>query len=404
MDIRITALLIFAATYAVVAFGRLPWSRLDRTGAALLGASLMVASGALSLDDAYRAVDFNTITLLLGMMIIVATPRVSGFFGLAAAWVEGHARRPLFLLGGIALVSALLSAFLVNDTICLMLTPLVAEMTLATRRNAVPYLIAVAMASNIGSVATITGNPQNIMIGSFSQIPYGHFVAALAPVAAMGVVVALAFIVALHRREFLEGGSLRHHAVAVEWDAWLLAKSLFVFGALIAAFFWGVTPAKAAIVAGALLLLTRRVPTERILREIDWPLLLLFAGLFIVTSGGEKALLTPELQRAVGALDLGKPLNLAIIAAALSNLVSNVPAVLVLKPFIAGLGDPDRAWLTLAMGATLAGNFTILGSIANLIVVQRAKRHGIVIDFWDHFRIGAPVTIVTIALGVWWLS
>src|SRR5665213_412309 len=140
MDIRITALLIFAATYAVVAFGRLPWSRLDRTGAALLGASLMVASGALSLDDAYRAVDFNTITLLLGMMIIVATPRVSGFFGLAAAWVEGHARRPLFLLGGIALVSALLSAFLVNDTICLMLTPLVAEMTLATRRNAVPYL------------------------------------------------------------------------------------------------------------------------------------------------------------------------------------------------------------------------------------------------------------------------
>src|SRR5665213_1624234 len=181
MDIRITALLIFAATYAVVAFGRLPWSRLDRTGAALLGASLMVASGALSLDDAYRAVDFNTITLLLGMMIIVATLRVSGFFGLAAAWVEGHARRPLFLLGGIALVSALLSAFLVNDTICLMLTPLVAEMTLATRRNAVPYLIAVAMASNIGSVATITGNPQNIMIGSFSQIPYGHFVAAPAP-------------------------------------------------------------------------------------------------------------------------------------------------------------------------------------------------------------------------------
>ncbi|HWG80227.1 MAG TPA: SLC13 family permease, partial [Stellaceae bacterium] len=162
----LAAALIFAATYLVIALGRLPGSRLDRTGAALLGASLMVASGAVSLDEAYRAIDLDTLALLLGMMILVANLRLAGFFHLANAWIARHARHPLALLAGVIVVSGGLSAFLVNDTVCLMLTPLVAEATLAMRRNPVPYLLAVAMASNIGSTATITGNPQNIMIGS----------------------------------------------------------------------------------------------------------------------------------------------------------------------------------------------------------------------------------------------
>jgi Na+/H+ antiporter NhaD/arsenite permease-like protein len=179
----LVAALIFLATYVVIALGRAPGLRLDRTGAALLGASLMVASGTLTLDQAYKAVDLDTLTLLLGMMIIVAHLRLAGFFQLAAAWVGEHAHRPALLLIGVVLVSGLLSAFLVNDTVCLMLTPLVAETTLAMRRR--PCLSAgLAMASNIGSTATITGNPQNIMIGSFSRIPYPEFAGALAPVAA----------------------------------------------------------------------------------------------------------------------------------------------------------------------------------------------------------------------------
>ncbi len=400
----IIALLILAGTYLVMALGRLPASRLDRTGAALLGASLMVASGTLSLDEAYRAIDFGTITLLLGMMIVVANLRLAGFFGLAALWIGRHAHRPIVLLVGVAAISALLSAFLVNDAVCLMLTPFVVEITRAMRRNPVPYLLAVAMASNVGSVATITGNPQNMVIGSMSQIPYDAFAAALAPVAALGAIVVVVAIVLAHRDEFLAAAPRRDTAaLRARWNGPLLAKSLAAIIGAVAAFFLGVAPPKAAIVAGALLLVTRRIRPERVMREIDWPLLLLFAGLFIVVAGAEKAVLTPDIRHAVGGLALGRPAVLAAVAAALSNVVSNVPAVLVLKPFVGDLADPHKAWLVLAMASTLAGNFTILGSIANLIVVERARAARVSIAFWPYFRIGAPVTVITIILGLWLL-
>jgi len=400
----IIALLILAGTYLVMALGRLPASRLDRTGAALLGASLMVASGTLSLDEAYRAIDFGTITLLLGMMIVVANLRLAGFFGLAALWIGRHAHRPIVLLIGIAAISALLSAFLVNDAVCLMLTPFVVEITRTMRRNPVPYLLAVAMASNVGSVATLTGNPQNMVIGSMSQIPYDAFAAALAPVAALGAIVVVVAIVLAHRDEFLAAAP-RHDTAALRarWNGPLLAKSLAAIIGAVVAFFLGVAPPKAAIVAGALLLVTRRIRPERVMREIDWPLLLLFAGLFIVVAGAEKAVLTPDIRHAVGGLALGRPAVLAAVAAALSNVVSNVPAVLVLKPFVGDLADPHKAWLVLAMASTLAGNFTILGSIANLIVVERARAARVSIAFWPYFRIGAPVTVITIILGLWLL-
>jgi Na+/H+ antiporter NhaD/arsenite permease-like protein len=398
------AALIFLATYVVIALGRAPGLRLDRTGAALLGASLMVASGTLTLDQAYRAVDLDTLTLLLGMMIIVAHLRLAGFFQLAAAWVGRHAHRPALLLVGVVLVSGLLSAFLVNDTVCLMLTPLVAETTLAMRRRPLPYLLALAMASNIGSTATITGNPQNIMIGSFSRIPYAEFAGALAPVAAVGLVVVTLLILLVHHREFLTAERLSQAAVRVRWNGWLLIKSLVITLTAVALFFAGQPPAKVAITAGALLLLTRRLKPERVYREIDWSLLLLFAGLFIVVRGMEAAVLSPELLAQARSLRLDQPAMLAAVAAILSNLVSNVPAVLVLKPFVQGLADPHRAWLVLAMASTLAGNFTILGSVANLIVVERARRQNIEISFWSYFRVGAPLTLITIVIGVLTLS
>ncbi|MEA2781523.1 MAG: hypothetical protein QOK29_3067 [Rhodospirillaceae bacterium] len=392
--------LIFVATYFVIALGRAPGLRLDRTGAALVGASLMVASGSLSLDEAYQAIDLDTLTLLLGMMIIVANLRFAGFFQLAAGWVGLHARRPALLLISIILVSGVLSAFLVNDTVCLMLTPLVAEATLAMRRRPEPYLLGVAMASNVGSVATITGNPQNIIIGSLSHIPYVEFAAALSPVAAVGLVIVAALIVVAYRHEFLTRERLVPVPVRLRWNGWLLAESLGATLATVAFFFAGQPPAKVAIVAGALLLLTRRIKPERVYREIDWSLLLLFAGLFIVVHGMEKAVLSPEVMAAAERLQLGHPAVLATVAAVLSNLVSNVPAVLVLKPFVQALSNAHAAWLVLAMAATLAGNFTILGSVANLIVVERARRYGIAIGFWNYFKIGAPVTLLTIAAGV----
>jgi Na+/H+ antiporter NhaD/arsenite permease-like protein len=395
---------IFAASYLALAIGKVPGLAIDRAGVALVGASLMVASGALTPEDAYRAIDLDTITLLLGMMIVVANLRLSGFFALANAWVMRRAHRPILLLMAVVLVSGVFSAFLVNDAICLVLTPLVLELTIGLKRNPVPYLLALAMASNVGSTATITGNPQNIMIGSFSQIPYLHFTAALAPVAAIGLVLTIALIALLHRSEFRAGTRLEPPIWQARSNTALVIRSLLATLVMVALFFAGQPPAKAAIVIGALLLLTRRVKSARVYAEIDWSLLLMFAGLFIIVAGAQHQLLTPRIVATVAGMHLDSVPILASVTAVLSNLVSNVPAVLVLKPFVVALHDHDRAWLVIAMASTLAGNFTLLGSIANLIVVEKAGARGVKIGFWAYFRVGAPLTILTLVIGALWLS
>jgi Na+/H+ antiporter NhaD/arsenite permease-like protein len=203
---KVAATVVFAASYLALAVGKVPGLSIDRAGVALVGAGLMVASGALSLEDAYKAVDLDTITLLLGMMIVVASLRLSGFFAIATTWVVAHAKRPVILLWAVTTTSGIFSAFLVNDAICLVLAPLVLELTLRMGRKPVPYLLAVAMASNVGSTATITGNPQNIMIGSFSQIPYTTFTLALGPVALVGLAITVGLVALLHREEFAGGG------------------------------------------------------------------------------------------------------------------------------------------------------------------------------------------------------
>ena len=399
-----TAIAIFALTYLVVAIGRLPGFRLDRAGAALVGASLMVAVGALPLEEAPKAIDFDTIILLLGVMIVVANLRLSGFFRLINSWVVTRARHPIVLLTAVVLVSGILSAFLVNDTVCLVLTPLVLDLVTRLRRNPVPYLLAVAMASNAGSTATITGNPQNMIIGTLSHIPYGAFAAALSPIAGIGLVLTLGLIALVYRSEFWTLQRLRGEPEPGRENWPIIVKSVVVSLAMIAAFFAGVPPAEAAIVAGAVLLLTRRIKSERVYAEIDWTLLLMFAGLFIVVAGLEKSVLSPQVIDAVGQLHLERLPVLSGITAILSNLVSNVPAVLVLKPFIAQLQSPPQAWLTVAMASTLAGNFTIVGSVANLIVVQRARAQNVEIGFWEYFKVGAPLTVLTIGVGVLWLE
>ncbi len=400
----IAAVAVFAATYLVIAIGKLPGYQLDRAGAALLGASLMAGLGVISLDQAYRAIDFDTITLLLGMMIVVANLRLSGFFRLVSNWVVARARPPRVLLLAIVLVAGAFSAFLVNDTICLVMTPLVLDLVTRLKRDPVPYLLATAMASNAGSTATITGNPQNMIIGSLSHIPYGTFAAAMWPVAVVGVALTALLIALLFRREFLTSERLAAVVPSpARYDRPLVFKSVLVTVAMMVLFFAGQPVAKVAIVGGASLLLTRRVKADKVYREIDWPLLLMFVGLFIVVTGLETSVLTPETIAAVGQRALQSVPVLAAVTAGLSNLVSNVPAVLVLKPFIAGSSDPQRAWLVVAMASTLAGNFTLVGSVANLIVAQRARARGVAIGFWAYFKVGAPLTLLTILFGAWWL-
>jgi len=397
---QILAIVIFLATYVAIAIGRMPGLRVDRAGATLIGAALMVGCGVLSLEDAYRAIDLDTITLLLGMMIVVANLRLSGFFRMVTGWAAGRARHPALLLSVVVITTGVLSVFLVNDAICLVIAPIVITLTRALDRNPVPYLISVALASNVGSTATITGNPQNMIIGNLSGISYGAFTGALLPIAALGLLVTILFVLLLNPREYMTRQALRSVAVPAHYHGWLATKAALVSVAMIALFFLGQPVAKGAICAAALLLLTRRIEPRKVYAEIDGPLLLMFAGLFVVVRGLEHAVLTPDLLTQAAHLDLRNVAILTGVTAILSNLVSNVPAVLVLKPFVEHLHDPQRAWLVVAMASTLAGNFTLLGSVANLIVAERAAKDGIAIDFWTYFKVGAPLTIATLAIGV----
>lgn len=395
---------IFVLTYGGIALGRIPGLRLDRVGIALLGAACMLAAGVLTPEEAYRAIDLDTITLLLGMMVIVAHLRLSGFFRLVNGWAVAHAHSPLVLLSVVTLTTGVFSAFLVNDAVCLVMAPLVLDVTRRLGRHPVPYLLAVAMGSNVGSVATITGNPQNMIVGMISHIPYASFAAALAPVALAGLILTGALIASLcwsefrARKAFLAGpGTFRIHKPQ-------MVKALVVTLGVVVAFFAGVPVAKAAISGAALLLVTRQVKPGKVYREIDGPLLLMFAGLFIVVAGAEKALLSPSVVEAVHRLQLANTWVLTGVTAILSNLVSNVPAVLVLRPFVEGLPDQQQLWLVIAMASTLAGNLTLVGSVANLIVAEKARAAGIEVGFGTYLRIGVPVTLVSLALGAWWLS
>jgi Na+/H+ antiporter NhaD/arsenite permease-like protein len=400
----IATAVIFILTYTGVSLGRIPGFRLDRAGIALTGAALMMAVGAVAPEEAYRAINLDTLALLLGMMILVAHLKLSGFFRLVTGWALAHAHSPLILLATIAITAGALSAFLVNDAVCLVMTPLVIEVTRSLRRDPVPYLLAVAMASNVGSTATITGNPQNMIVGAVSRIPYTTFAVTLTPVAVVGLLLVVLLLAVLWWGEFRRPAQLAAKPLPPRLHKPQLIKALLVTLGVIVAFFAGVPVAMAAFLGGALLLITRAIKARKVYQEIDGSLLLMFAGLFVVVAAAEKILLTPELIGSVQAFHLDNVYILTAVTAVLSNIISNVPAVLALKPFVLGLADQHRIWLVIAMSATLAGNLTLVGSVANLIVAERAKAAGIEVSFWAYCRAGIPLTVITLAIGAWWLS
>jgi Na+/H+ antiporter NhaD/arsenite permease-like protein len=396
--------LIFLATYAVVAIGRAPGLRVDRTGAALVGAILMVVTGVIGFDDAVRAVDFRTLVLLFGMMVLVAHLRLAGGLAALARFVNERVEHPAALLFALVLTVGVLSALFVNDTICLVFTPIVIEVAEARHHRPLPYLIALATASNIGSVATVTGNPQNMLIGTVSGIGFRAFSAALAPIAAGGLVLDALIIWAIFRRQLR---TLSTDEVAMEHvtpHGPVLVKAVIVAAAMLAGFLAGFDTALVASSGAAALLVTRRVSPRKIYAAIDWDLLMLFAGLFVVVGAAERAGIDQRLFNLLAPLGIRTTAGLTATAAVLANAVSNVPAVMLFARFIPNLPDPHGAWLTLAMSSTLAGNLTILGSIANLIVVEGARRRGVTIGFWDYAAVGIPVTLATLGFGVWWLT
>lgn len=398
----VAAYLIFLGSYLVFALGKFPGMKIDRPGAAIIGAVLMVAFRIVGGREALASVDVPTIVLLFSMMLIVGHLRLAGFFAWVTEWIVERLH-PQHLLPVVVFTTGLMSAFLVNDVVCLVMTPIVVYMTRRLGTPPVPYVVAVAAASNIGSVATITGNPQNMLIGSLSGIAYAKFLVVLAPVAIAGLLVTWALI---HRLYLRGPADLVPVAAALPPPERLGAmrrKPLVVLTVVLAAFLFGVPPAMAAAVGAALLLITRTVEPRRVYDEVDWGLLVFFVGLFVIVGGADRAGLTATLLRPVQAWDLHRLPVFVLVTTMLSNVVSNVPAVMLLKGVIPGFPDPEAGWLALAMASTLAGNLTITGSVANIIVVESAAGEGVHVSYREYFRVGLPLTLLTLSIGGAWL-
>ncbi|HEX7593752.1 MAG TPA: anion transporter [Anaerolineae bacterium] len=394
---------LIAITYLGVAVGAYPRLRMNRATIALVGAVALIALGVLPLDVALASLDANTLLLLFAMMIVNVHLRLAGFFQWVAAFIVARAQSPRRLLAWIILAAGILSALFLNDTIVLMFTPLVLEMTTTLKRNPLPYLVGLATAANIGSTATITGNPQNMLIGMTSQISFIAFLAALAPVALAGLAIAWFVLVAIYRDEF---AAARFETLTPTPRIYtpLLRKTLALTALMLVAFFAGAPIPLAALTVAAALLVTRRIKPERIFAEVDWSLLIFFSGLFVVTGALSYTRLADTLFMFVEPLARAGIALLAIVTVALSNLVSNVPAVMLFRPLVPQFSDPTRAWLTLAMASTLAGNLTLLGSVANLIVAESARARGVRLSFGEYLRAGVPITLLTVVLGIVWLN
>jgi Na+/H+ antiporter NhaD/arsenite permease-like protein len=403
-DARVlAAYLIFFGSYIVFAVGKFPWMKIDRPGAAIIGAVLMVAFRIVGAQEALQSIDFGTIVLLFSMMLIVANLRFGGFFEHIAEWIIGRLQ-PHHLLPTVIFTSGLLSAFLVNDIVCLVLTPFVLHIARRLRLPPIPYAIAVATASNIGSAATITGNPQNMLIASLSGIAYLDFIAHLGPIAVAGLLVNWALLHRMYLRGPVDRVTVADAISAPEFQLGPMRKKpVVVLGIVLGGFVAGVPPAMMAAIGAALLLITRTVEPRRVYDEIDWGLLVFFVGLFIIVAGAQRAGLTRSLLDPFAQWDLHRLPIFVAVTVLLSNVVSNVPAVMLLRTLIPSFPDPHAGWLALAMASTLAGNLTITGSIANIIVVERAATEGVHIGFREYFRVGLPITVVTLALGSAWL-
>jgi Na+/H+ antiporter NhaD/arsenite permease-like protein len=397
------AIVIFALTYLAVAAGRVPLLSLDRPAAALLGAVLMVAAGVLTPREAGQGVNGDTVGLLLGMMILSAYLTEAGFFRWASWKVVTSVATARSLLWGLVLAAGGLSAFLVNDTVCLMMTPLVLRIVDDAELPPIPFLLAVAFGSNAGSAATLTGNPQNMIVGTLSGISYARFAAALAAPAAASLALVALLLQVLFRRELPRGRLAPAHIARPELDGALLAKALGTTALALAGFSAGFPLSWTALFAAALCMaIAGRAPRDALMR-VDWPLLLFFAGLFVVVAGVGRSGAADRMHDGIAPL-LGssvprQAIVFSVFSVAASQVVSNVPFVLLAGHWIPRMADPSLLWLATALAATLAGNLTVVGSVANIIVLELAGERGR-IGFWRFLRYGAVVTAVTLAASL----
>jgi len=395
------ALGLFGATYLFLALGRIPGLALDRTGFALLGALAFLATGRITLEQTRDAIDAPTLVVLFAMMLLSAQYQLSGLYG-AIGRRLARARDPRRLLVGVLVVSAALAAVLTNDVVCFALAPLLVASLARTDLDPVPFLLALAVGTNLGSALTPIGNPQNILIAQRLGLDFLPFVAVCAAPVVLSLSFAGWFLARRIRRRPEAAASAAPAASAdagTPLDRWQATKAVLLTAGVIALFLTPVPSYLTACALAGVVLTSRRMHTRTMLGLVDWQMLALFVALFTVTRGLELSGWTGAGRHALEAarLPLTDPSVLVPAVAALGNLVGNVPAVMMLLPFLPA--DPLTGW-TLALSSTFAGNAVLVGSIANLIVVEQAARAGVTIGFRDHLRVGLPVTLVSLLVAL----
>jgi Na+/H+ antiporter NhaD/arsenite permease-like protein len=393
---------IFVFVYSGMVLGEFRGLALDRAGIALLGAIAVVASDRLKLHDAWNAVDVRTIALLLGLMVISAQFRLGGFYTAITRRLGGGDHSPGGLLALVVITAGVLSAILANDIVCLAMAPVLIEVCARKRVNSIPFLLALACASNVGSAATLIGNPQNMLIGQALNLSFARYLLEGGVPALAGLAVVWTTLWLAYRSRWLAAASVPDVA-APPLDRWQTLKGAIVVAVVMVAFIAGAWPREiVALGAAGVLLVSRRMASREMLGLVDWHLLVLFASLFVVNEAVARSGLLLQMTKTLegAGLAVHNPVPLFLTTFVLSNLVSNVPAVMLLLPN----ATHPLAGTILALSSTLAGNLLVVGSIANIIVVDQAARLGVVIDWKTHARIGVPVTLVTLAIAAAWLA
>ena len=397
------AIAIFAFTYLLISGRQLKILPLNRPAAAMLGTVLVVTCGVLTPQQAYLAVDYDTLVLLLGMMIISAYLFLGGFFDWAADWILRRAANPHALLIYLIVASGVLSALLVNDIVCLMLTPLVVTVMAKGKLPLQPYLLALAMSANLGSVATLVGNPQNMIIGHLSHIPFLRFSASMVPVAVAGLAIQYAVLRLGFAKVLKQAVVQRPEPKEHRPDRRLLFLTFSALALVFAGFIAGLNLSWTALAGGSLLMVLARRDTHQVLKLVDWHLLIFFAALFVVVEGlsatGPPDQIFRRVQVLFGSSATSQAWNLVWFSAVGSNIFSNVPFVLVAGKWVNHFARPELMWKVMALSTTFAGNLTIVGSVANIIVLESARTH-VELGFWDYARYGIPVTLLTLVAGM----
>jgi Na+/H+ antiporter NhaD/arsenite permease-like protein len=398
---------IFIITYIGVALGRIPGLVIDRVGIALLGAIVMIVGGVITTENAVRSIDFPTILLLYSLMIVSAQLRLGGFYTWAASKMTMLLGRPRSFLLVTMLVSAVLSGILANDIVCFAFTSVLALALIRTRINPLPFLLGLAVSSNIGSAATIIGNPQNMLIGQVGRLEFTKFFFWCGPPAIIALVGSYLIILWIYRKEIARHAPLPNFEFnegLPVFNRWQTGKGLILTCVLIALFFSPLPRELSAVGVAGALLCSRKLKTREILGLVDWHLIMLFCALFVVVQGiaqNHYPNMVLDRLNTMG-VDLHNLFMLSGISTVLSNLFSNVPATMLLVKFL----NPGRPveWYTLAVSSTFAGNLIIVGSIANLIVIEQAANFGILVTFREHAAVGVPVTLFSLAVLVFWIA